>query len=164
MSVIDSRASLDILRFTNCRCIEILRATRSSDASRARTALHGTRADVIMLMYVCVVPPSLSVLTPFPVPCWVRTCRSCVVSFSVIFVCLQLACCEGWNSVVPAVCGAFVGGMYLVDTVSIQSVRLPKFIYRCCSVSGSYVFDHPCAWTDALNRSSNICWSDHVSV
>ena len=47
----------------------------------------------------------------------------------------QLACCEGWNSMVPAVCGVLVGGLYLMDTVSIQSVRLPSIVYRCFSVS-----------------------------
>lgn len=47
----------------------------------------------------------------------------------------QLAFCEGWNSVVPAVCGAMVGGMYLMDAMSVQAVRLPNLVYRCCSVS-----------------------------
>eukprot|EP00904_Undaria_pinnatifida_P006484 jgi/Undpi1/2966/HiC_scaffold_14.g06343.m1 len=45
----------------------------------------------------------------------------------------MLACCEGWNSMVPAVCGVLVGGLYLMDTMSIQSVRLPSIVYRCFS-------------------------------
>ena len=36
---------------------------------------------------------------------------------------------------VPAVCGALVGGIYLMDIMSIQSVRLPSVVYRCFSVS-----------------------------
>lgn len=47
----------------------------------------------------------------------------------------QLASCEGWDSVVPAVCGALVGGLYMMDTMSIQALRLPGVVYRCFSVS-----------------------------
>lgn len=47
----------------------------------------------------------------------------------------QLAACEGWNSVVPAVCGALVGGLYVMDTMSIQTLRLPGVVYRCFAVS-----------------------------
>lgn len=47
----------------------------------------------------------------------------------------KLACSEGWASLVPAVCGSLVGGFYVMDTMSIQSVRLPKLIYWAFSVS-----------------------------
>lgn len=45
---------------------------------------------------------------------------------------------------VPAVCGALVGGIYLMDTLSIQSVRLPSVMYRCLAVSlgGSHPLAH----------------------
>ncbi|CAN0312685.1 unnamed protein product, partial [Hapterophycus canaliculatus] len=46
----------------------------------------------------------------------------------------MLASCEGWDSIVPAVCGALVGALYMMDTMSIQAVRLPSVVYRCFSV------------------------------
>eukprot|EP00903_Cladosiphon_okamuranus_P015126 g13989.t1 len=45
----------------------------------------------------------------------------------------MLASCEGWDSIVPAVCGALVGGLYMMDTMSIQALRLPGVVYRCFS-------------------------------
>ncbi|CAN0013747.1 unnamed protein product [Ectocarpus sp. 4 AP-2014] len=45
----------------------------------------------------------------------------------------MLASCEGWDSIVPAVCGALVGGLYLMDTMSIQAVRFPNVVHRCFS-------------------------------
>ncbi|CAN0430356.1 unnamed protein product, partial [Ectocarpus sp. 13 AM-2016] len=47
--------------------------------------------------------------------------------------CWKLASCEGWDSIVPAVCGALVGGLYLMDTMSIQAVRFPNVVHRCFS-------------------------------
>ncbi|CAM9752295.1 unnamed protein product, partial [Pylaiella littoralis] len=45
----------------------------------------------------------------------------------------MLAFCDGWDSIVPAVCGALVGGLYMMDTLSIQALRLPSLVYRCFS-------------------------------
>lgn len=62
-------------------------------------------------------------------------CVGCVLRSILSCSHVQLAFCDGWKSFVPAVCGAIVGSLYVMDTMSVQAVRLPDMVYRCFWVS-----------------------------
>lgn len=115
---------------------------RSPDGARFERPAGSGRAKRPDSIFVCSVPArethplSLLLTDGAPHPTLFQNVRAVltILLFVFDFCNRQLASCEGWDSVVPAVCGALVGGLYMMDTMSIQALRLPGVVYRCFSV------------------------------
>ncbi|CAM9455878.1 unnamed protein product [Phaeothamnion confervicola] len=46
----------------------------------------------------------------------------------------ELIIFDGWNSTIPALSGAVMGILYTADALSMQGVRLPRVVYKCCLI------------------------------